>query len=97
MQNYTTIIFYLVILAAICYFMIFRPQSKQRKERESLMSSLRVRDKILTSGGIYGRITKLKEKTVMIEVADKVELELSRSGIVSVENRDVTAEEGKEG
>jgi preprotein translocase subunit YajC len=77
--------------------MIFRPQSKQRKERESLMSSLRVRDKILTSGGIYGRITKLKEKTVMIEVADKVELELSRSGIVSVENRDVTAEEGKEG
>ncbi|MDR3288534.1 MAG: preprotein translocase subunit YajC [Peptococcaceae bacterium] len=88
----STMLIYFVILVGITYLMIIRPQQKQRKERENLMNALRVRDKVVTTGGIYGKITKIKDQSVMIEIADKVEIELARAGIASVENRDVAAD-----
>jgi len=74
---------------------MIRPQQKQAKKRAALMSSLRTRDKVITTGGIYGKITKVKEDSVMLEIADKVEIEMAKSGIVSVENREIELEKGK--
>lgn len=96
MNNSTvTMILYFVVFFGIMYFLLIRPQQKQAKQRQALLSSLRVRDKVITAGGIYGKITKVKEKSVMVQIADKVEIEVTKNGIASVENREITAEKDK--
>jgi preprotein translocase subunit YajC len=74
---------------------MIRPQQKQQKQRQAMLSSLRVRDKVITGGGIYGKILKVKDESVIMQIADKVEVEVAKSGIISVENRDVTIETNK--
>jgi len=68
----------------LMYFFMLRPQSKQRKEHQSMLSALKKGDKVVTVGGIYGVVTNVKEKTVIIKVADNVKLEMLRSGIAQV-------------
>lgn len=97
MNSTTSLVLYFVVFFGIMYFLMIRPQQKQAKERQALLSSLRVKDKVLTAGGIYGKITKVKEKSVMVQIADKVEIEVAKSGITSVENRDVAVEKDKKG
>lgn len=71
---------------------MIRPQQKQAKKRQALLSGIKARDQIITAGGLYGKITKVKDNSVMILIADKVEVEVAKSGIVSVENRDIDLE-----
>lgn len=97
MNSTTSLVLYFVVFFGIMYFLMIRPQQKQAKERQTLLSSLRVKDKVLTAGGIYGKITKVKEKSVMVQIADKVEIEVAKSGITSVENREVAVEKDKKG
>lgn len=93
MQGSTTsLILYFVVFFGIMYFLMIRPQQKQRKQREALLNSIKVRDKVVTSGGIYGKIMKLKDKTVILQIADKVEIEILKSSILSVENREISTE-----
>jgi len=94
-QSTLTLVLYFVVFFGIMYFLMIRPQQKQAKKRAALMSSLRTRDQVITTGGIYGKITKVKEDSVMLEIADKVEIEMAKSGIVSVENREIELEKGK--
>lgn len=97
MNSTTSLVLYFVVFFGIMYFLMIRPQQKQAKERQALLSSLHVKDKVLTAGGIYGKITKVKEKSVMVQIADKVEIEVAKSGITSVENREVAVEKDKKG
>ncbi len=80
---------YVLFFVAIFYFLLIRPQSKQKKQRADMMNNLAVGDEIYTIGGILGRVTRIKEKTIWLKVCDKVEIELlktSISGIVSPNN-----------
>src|SRR5680860_1194861 len=79
----------------IMYFLMIRPQQKQAKKRQALLSGIRVRDQIITAGGLYGKITKVKDNSVILIIADKVEVEVAKSGIVSVENREIDLEKDK--
>ena len=88
-QGTMTLILYIGVFFAIMYFFMIRPQQKQNKQRKAMMDSLRVGDKIISIGGIYGKIKKVKEDSVIIQVADKVEIELSKNGVASVENREI--------
>lgn len=90
-----SLVLYFVVFFGIMYFLMIRPQQKQQKQRQAMMSSLKVKDKVITSGGIYGKITKVKEKSVMLQIADKVEIEVARAGIASVENREIVVEKDK--
>ena len=60
-----------VILGVMFYFLLIRPQSKQRKEQENMLNNVKTGDQILTSGGIYGIVTNVKEKTLTVKIADK--------------------------
>lgn len=91
----TTIVMYIVVFFAMMYFIAIRPQQKQQKQRQALLNSLRVRDRVITSGGIYGKVVKVKDNSVMLQIAEKVEIEVAKSGIVSIENREVTVENEK--
>jgi preprotein translocase subunit YajC len=75
----TLIMFGSIIL--IFYFMIIRPQQKRAKEREKMLNELQKGDKVLTSGGIYGVIDSIEEKTVLIKVADNVKLKFDKQAI----------------
>ncbi|ODA41780.1 preprotein translocase subunit YajC [Desulfosporosinus sp. BG] len=96
-MNQTTLsmVLYFAVFFGIMYFLMIRPQQKQAKQRKALLSSLRAKDRVITAGGIYGKITKVKDNSVMLLIADKVEIEVAKSGIVSVENRDVVVEKDK--
>ena len=75
----------LVLLGVIFYFLLIRPQQKQRKEHEKLIASVKTGDKIVTGSGIHGIVSNVKDRTVVVKVADNVKIEFERSAIVSVD------------
>jgi preprotein translocase subunit YajC len=79
----STLVMFAFIIG-IFYFMIIRPQQKRSKEREKLLSAIKKGDKVVTSGGLYGTVAGLDEKTVLIEVADNVKMKFERGAIASV-------------
>lgn len=72
------------ILGVMFYFLLIRPQSKQRKEHENLLRNIKSGDRVLTSGGIFGIVTNVKEKSLMVKIADNVKIEVAKSAITSV-------------
>lgn len=77
-------IFLLAGFMLIFYFMIWRPQSKKAKEHQKVIESLNKGDEVITNSGILGRITKLSNQFVSIEVAEQVEIILQKNAIVAV-------------
>ena len=73
-----------VILGVMFYFLLIRPQQKQRKEQENLLKNIKTGDKVLLNSGIYGIVSNVKEKTLMVKIADNVKVEVLKSAIGSV-------------
>jgi preprotein translocase subunit YajC len=74
----------LAIFAAVFYFLIWRPQSKRNKEHKSLIENLGKGDEVSTSGGLVGKITKVEENFVVMEVANNVELTVQKQAVLNV-------------
>jgi preprotein translocase subunit YajC len=74
-------------IGAIFYFLIIRPQSKRQKEQQALVSSLKTGDRIVTSGGIHGLISNVKDTTVMVKIADNVKIEIDKASVTTVAKR----------
>ena len=74
-------IFMFVIIIAIMYFMMIRPQQKSQKEIKNFRNSLTVGQNIITNGGIYGKIKNVDETTVTIEVSHGVNIRVDKSCI----------------
>lgn len=72
---------WLVLLFGLMYFFTIRPQQKQQKEFREMVSKLKKGDKIVTIGGFHGTIADIKDQTVLVRLAEKVEVELQKSGI----------------
>jgi len=72
-------------IAVIFYFMLIRPQNKKQKEHQKLIESIKTGDQVVTSAGIHGTVTNVKEKTVLVRVADNVKIEFDRGAIAFVE------------
>lgn len=79
-QGWGNIIF-IVALVAIFYFFMIRPQSKRQKEIKKFRDSLKQGDKVITAGGIHGKIKNVKENTVILEVADGMNITVEKSSI----------------
>ena len=79
----------IILIFAIFYFLLIRPQQKRAKDHRALLSSLKVGDQVLTSGGIYGRVTGLRDDVVTLEISDKVRVKVSRGHIAGVVKTDV--------
>ena len=72
------------ILGIMFYFLLIRPQSKQRKEQDNMIKNIKSGDKILMTNGIFGIVTNVKEKSLMVKVADNVKIEVSKTAIGTV-------------
>jgi preprotein translocase subunit YajC len=66
---------------AIFYFLLIRPQQKQRRDRETMLSAVKPGDRVVMSSGLHGTIVKLTDQGVTVKVADQVRLEFDRSAI----------------
>ena len=76
------------ILGVMFYFLLIRPQQKQKKEQENLMKNIKSGDKVLMTSGIFGIIANVKEKTFVIKIADNVKIEVLKSAVTSVVQKD---------
>lgn len=86
MNGSTGTILYFVVLIAIFYFLMIRPQQKQAKARKQMLNALKNGDSIITSSGIYGKIVKLKDDYFIMETGpDRVKIKLQREAIGIVE------------
>ena len=73
-----------VLMIVVLYFVVMRPQMKRQKETKAMLDALSKGDEVVTQGGVIGKITKLGESFVSVEVANGVELQLQRVAIVQV-------------
>jgi len=69
------------LILAIFYFIILLPAKRKQQKVQEFLDSLKVNDKVITTSGIHGQITKIDEQTVQLEVADKVRIRVSRAAI----------------
>src|SRR5271156_6332171 len=75
-----------VCVGVIFYFLIIRPQNKKQKELQTLVSSLKTGDKVVTNGGIHGIIANVKEGSILsLKIADNVKIEIDKSAIATVD------------
>ena len=65
----------------IFYFLLWRPQSKRRKEHQTLMSSLSKGDEVVTAGGLVGQVNKVEDDFIKVQVAGNVELRIQKSAV----------------
>ncbi len=79
----------LILMFVIFYFLLIRPQQKKTKEHKAMVSSLKKGDRIVTSGGLHGRITGVTDQTLTVEIADKVRVKVNRAN-VSAQTQSVT-------
>ena len=68
----------LVLMFAIFYFLLIRPQQKKSKQHKEMLSSLKRGDSIITTGGIYGRIVEVNDNIMTVEVADKIRIKVGK-------------------
>lgn len=66
------------------YFIMIRPQTRRQKEQQKLIGALKTGDKVVTSSGIHGLITNVKDSTVLLKVADNVKIEMDKSAITNI-------------
>ena len=73
----------LVIMFAIFYFLLIRPQQKRAKMHKELTENLSLGDDVVTAGGIHGKVAGLQDKVISIEIATGVKIKINRASIVS--------------
>jgi preprotein translocase subunit YajC len=71
----------IVLMFAVLYFLMIRPQMKRAKEHKTLIEALQKGDEVVAAGGVLGRISKINENYVTLEIADKVEVQVQRPSV----------------
>jgi preprotein translocase subunit YajC len=73
---------------AIVYFVLLLPMKRRQKKVQSFLESLKVGDRVITTGGIYGTIAKMSDRSVKLQVADKVNIEISKAAIAGLQGQE---------
>ncbi|MDD2252326.1 MAG: preprotein translocase subunit YajC [Dehalococcoidales bacterium] len=81
MDQTIMLVIFMVLMFAMFYFLIIRPQRKRQQEHQALLASLNVGDKIITIGGIHGVIESMKEDSVLIKLESGATVRMSRASI----------------
>jgi preprotein translocase subunit YajC len=74
----------LILMFVVLYFLLMRPQMKRQKEHRQMVEALGKGDEVIAAGGIYGRVTKLSDSIITIEIADGVEIQVQRGAVAQV-------------
>ena len=82
------------IILGIFYFLILLPMKKRQRKIQEFQESLKVGDKVITTSGIYGQITRLGEKSLQVQIADRVRIEVARAAVAGYQGQDPVVPEG---
>jgi preprotein translocase subunit YajC len=74
----------LILMFAIFYFLLIRPQQKKTKQHREMIGNLKKGDRIITSGGLHGRVTGTTDTTLTVEIAEKVRVKVNRANVMAV-------------
>lgn len=74
----------LIIIFAIFYFLLIRPQQKRAKQHKEMMAALKKGDKVMTSGGIYGVVDSVSERTVILKIAEETKVKFGKANIAAI-------------
>ena len=74
----------IIILFAIFYFLLIRPQQKKAKDHREMVANLKKGNRIITSGGIYGTIQAIDETTIGLEIAEKIKIKIARGNVAAL-------------
>ena len=82
------------IILAIFYFLILAPMKRRQKKIQAFQDALKVGDKIVMTSGIYGQITRVNDKSVQVQIADKVRIEVARQAVGGYQGQEPVVTEG---
>ncbi|MEP6739749.1 MAG: preprotein translocase subunit YajC [Caldimonas sp.] len=74
----------LILMFVVLYFVMIRPQMKRQKEHKSMIDALAKGDEVVTSGGLLGKVSKMGETFLSVEIANGIEIQVQRSAVVQV-------------
>ncbi len=74
----------LILMFAVLYFIMIRPQMKRQKETKAMLAALTVGDEVLTVGGLFGKVTAIKDDVVTVEIATNTQVQLQKGAITTV-------------
>jgi len=74
----------LVLMFVVLYFIMIRPQTKKQKEHRAMIEALAKGDEVATAGGVLGKVTRINESTLHVEIAEGVEVQVQRSAVSQV-------------
>ena len=81
----------IVLIIAVFYFLLIRPQQKRQRQLQETIASLKIGDRVITTGGIIGVITTVRETSFLIRSADKSILEIARTAVADIDNEEKPA------
>jgi preprotein translocase subunit YajC len=82
----------IVLVMAIFFFLVILPMRKRQSKVQAFLAGLKVGDKVITSGGIYGTVTKLEETLLQLQIAERVRIDVARNAIVGYQGQNPIAE-----
>jgi preprotein translocase subunit YajC len=85
------------LVLAIFYFIILLPMKRQKKKVRQFLDGLKVGDRVVTTSGIYGSLTKVSEQSVRLQIADKVQIEVARASIGGYQGQEPVVTESAQG
>jgi preprotein translocase subunit YajC len=86
----------LLLVVGIFYFIILLPMKRKQQKVQEFLGNLKVNDKVITTGGIYGQITKLSDKSVQLQIADKIRIEVAKAAIGGYQGQEPVVEPSTE-
>jgi preprotein translocase subunit YajC len=84
-----------VLVVGIFYFVILLPMKRRQQKVQAFLAALKVGDRIVTSGGLYGTITRLSDASIQVQVANNVRVEMSRNAVVGYQGQEPVAPESQ--
>ncbi|MFZ0485145.1 MAG: preprotein translocase subunit YajC [Desulfobacterales bacterium] len=85
----------IILMFVIFYFLLIRPQQKKAKEHREMIGHLKKGDRIVTSGGLHGRVTAVGDTTLTVEIADRVRVKIARGNVSQVSQSSAPSQDTK--
>ena len=82
---------FMAVMLAVMYFVLIFPMKRRQKKVQQFLDTLKVNDRVVTNGGIYGTIVKIGDRSVKLQVADKVNIEISKAAIAGLQGQEPVA------
>ena len=87
-QGFLVSIFPIALIVLVFYVLVLMPMRRRQRKVSEFQAALKVGDKVITTGGIYGQVTKVSEGSVQLQIADKVRIEVSRAAIGGLQGQE---------